>query len=143
MAGRVGSEKELDGRSLRRLSILRHAEEVSGSVAATCCYYRISRNVFYTWKRRYDEGGLDGLRDRSSAPHRMPNATSTEVVGKIMHLRQHYHFGPIKIHMYLTRHHGIEISASGIWRILKRQDMNGLPASRPPSDASGRPVLAS
>lgn len=92
--GGVWSGKELDRRSLRRLSILRHAAEVSGSVAATCRSYGISRNVFYTWKRRYDQGGLDALRDRSSTPQRMPNATSTEVVGKIIHLRQQYHFGP-------------------------------------------------
>jgi len=130
MSGRVWSEKELDRRSLRRLSILRHAEEVSGSVAATCRYYGISRNVFYTWKRRFDQGGLEALRDRSSAPHQSPNATSTEVVGKIIHLRQHYHFGPNKIQMYLKRYHDIEISTSGIWRILKRLDMNRLPASQ-------------
>ena len=130
MADRVWSEKELDRRSQRRLAILRHAEEVSGSVAATCRYYGISRNVFYTWKRRYDDEGLEGLRDRSSAPHNSPNATPTEVVGKIIHLRQHYHFGPNKIQMYLQRYHGIEISTSGIWRILKRLDMNRLPASQ-------------
>jgi transposase len=62
MADRIWSEKELDRRSLRGLSILRHAEEVSGSVAANCRYYGISRNVLYTWKRRYDAGGLEGLR---------------------------------------------------------------------------------
>jgi hypothetical protein len=72
----------------RPRSILRHAEEVSGSFAATCRCYGISRNVFYTWKRRNDGGGLDALRDRSSAPHRTPNATSTEVVGKIIHFQE-------------------------------------------------------
>ncbi len=30
-----------------RLAVLRCAEEVSGSVAATCRYYGISRTVFY------------------------------------------------------------------------------------------------
>jgi hypothetical protein len=32
----VWNERELERRANRRLSILRHAEEVSGSVAATC-----------------------------------------------------------------------------------------------------------
>jgi hypothetical protein len=41
----------------------------------------------------YEELGEDGLRDRSSAPLNSPNAASTEVVGKIVYLRQHYHFG--------------------------------------------------
>ena len=32
--------------------------------------------------------------------------------------------------MYLKRYHDIEISPSGVWRILKRLDMNRLPASQ-------------
>ncbi len=50
MAERVWSEKDLARRANRRLAVLRHAEEVSGNVAATCRYYGISRNVFYRWK---------------------------------------------------------------------------------------------
>ncbi|MDH3498769.1 MAG: leucine zipper domain-containing protein [Acidimicrobiia bacterium] len=34
--------------------------------------------------RRYEEKGLEGLRDRSRQPHHSPNATSAEVVGKII-----------------------------------------------------------
>jgi transposase-like protein len=47
----------------RRLAILRHAEEVTGNVSMTCRYYGISRQVYYTWLRRYREEGVDGLRD--------------------------------------------------------------------------------
>lgn len=47
-----------------------------------------------------------------------------------MYLRQHYHFGPEKISMYLKRYHDIEISSSGVWRILKRLDLNRLPSSQ-------------
>jgi len=52
------------------------------------------------------------------------------VVGKIIYLRQNYHFGPGKISMYLQRYHQVKISHSGIWRILKRLQMNRLPASQ-------------
>jgi hypothetical protein len=52
------------------------------------------------------------------------------VVGKIVYLRRSYHFGPHKIAMYLKRYHDVQISPSGIWRILKRLDMNRLPASQ-------------
>jgi transposase InsO family protein len=114
----------------RRLAILRHADEITGNVALTCRYYGISRQCFYTWKRRYDADGLDGLRDRSSRPHVSPGVTRTEVVGKIIYLRQHYHFGPAKIAMYLARYHDIQISHSGVWRVLKRLDLNRLPASQ-------------
>ncbi len=47
-----------------------------------------------------------------------------------MYLRQHYRFGPMKISMYLKRYHDVEISKSGIWRILKRLDLNRLPSSQ-------------
>jgi hypothetical protein len=73
-----------------RLAVLRHAEEVSGNVAATCRYYRISRNCYDKWLR---------LKDCSSCPHHSPRAA--EVAGKILQLRTHCYFGPAKIAMYL------------------------------------------
>jgi transposase-like protein len=94
----------LDRQVRRRLAILRHADEMTGNVAMTCRYFGISRQVFYTWRRRYDELGADGLRDRSRRPRVSPNATHVEVVGKIIYLRQNYHFGPAKIAMYLKRY---------------------------------------
>jgi transposase InsO family protein len=124
------TEREAARVVARRLAILRHAEEVSGNVAKTCRYYGISRQLFYVWKRRFEADGVDGLRDRSRRPKHSPRATRTEVVGKIIYLRQNYHFGPAKIAMYLKRYHDIEISISGVWRILKRLDMNRLPTSQ-------------
>jgi transposase len=124
------SEQELARNARRRLAIIRHAQEVTGNVAKTCRYYGISRNLHYKWFRRFEAEGIEGLRDRSRRPLSSPRATQTEVVGKILYLRQNYHFGPMKISMYLARYHDIEISNSGVWRILKRLDMNRLPASQ-------------
>jgi len=112
------------------LAVLRHAEEVTGNVALTCRYFGISRPTFYKWRDRFEEHGPEGLRDRSSAPHHMPTATPTDVVGKIIHLRSHYHFGPQRISMYLARYHEVQISPSGVYRILKRLGMNRLPSSK-------------
>ena len=39
------------------------------------------------------------------------------MVGKILYLRQHDHFGPAKIAMYLQRYHQVQLSPSGVWRI--------------------------
>ena len=93
-----------------RLAIIRHVEEVSGNVSATCRYYGISRPTYYTWLPRYEKEGLKGLEDRSSTPHHMPTATPAEVVEKILWLRQQYHFGPEKISMYLQRYHDVTVS---------------------------------
>jgi transposase len=121
----------MDREVRRRLAIFNHAEEITGNVAMTSRYYGITRQAFYTWKRRYEELGEDGLRPRSKRPKVSPNATHVDVVNKIIYLRRnYYHFGPGKIAMYLKRYHDVSISHSGVWRILKRLDMSRLPSSQ-------------
>ncbi len=124
------TERELSRIAAHRLAVLRHATEVSGDVSKTYRYYGITRQSFYKWQRRYAQLGEAGLRDRSSRPHRSPRATREEVVGKIVYLRQTYHFGPLKIAMYLRRYHDLTLSQSGIWRILRRLGLSRLPASQ-------------
>jgi transposase InsO family protein len=123
-------EREQQRKIRHRLGVLRHAEEVTGDVSATCRYYGISRPTFYKWLHRFEELGEEGLRDRSSRPHHSPNATQAEIVSKIVYLRRSYHFGPQKIAMYLRRYHDVTISPSGVWRILKRLGINRLPSSQ-------------
>jgi transposase InsO family protein len=123
-------EREQQRKIRHRLAVLRHAAEVTNDVSATCRYYGIGRPTFYKWLHRYEELGEEGLRDRSSAPLRCPNETPADIVGKVVYLRQSYHFGPRKISMYLRRYHDVAISPSGVWRILKRLDMNRLPSSQ-------------
>jgi transposase len=110
------AERELERRAQRRLAVLRHMEEVSGNVAATCRCYGISRQCYYGWLRRFEADGLDGLKDRSQRPRHSPRATQAGIVEKIIWLRQHYHFGPAKIAMYLGRYHDVTISVPGVWR---------------------------
>ncbi len=59
-----------------RLAVIRHAEEVTGNVAQACRYFGISRQTFYVWLRRYQDKGLEGLREKSRRPHHCPHATS-------------------------------------------------------------------
>ena len=61
------TDRELERRANRRLAVLRHVEEVSGNVAATCRYYGISRQCYY------------GLKDRSSRPHHSPRVTQADL----------------------------------------------------------------
>jgi len=55
------TEAQIDREVKRRLAILNHAEEVTGNVAMTCRYYGITRQTFYTWKRRFEELDEEGL----------------------------------------------------------------------------------
>ncbi|MGV9950010.1 helix-turn-helix domain-containing protein [Rhodococcus aetherivorans] len=124
------SPREVERRAKHKLAVLRHVEEVSGNVSATCRYYGISRQCYYTWRRRFDDEGFDGLKDRSSVPHHQPTKTDPEVIEKILWPRQQYYFGPQKISMYLHRYHDLAISPSGIWRILLKLGLGRLPASQ-------------
>ncbi|HEY1762998.1 MAG TPA: helix-turn-helix domain-containing protein, partial [Acidimicrobiales bacterium] len=124
------TELEIQRIVRHRLAVIRHAQEISHNVQKTCRYYGVSRSWYYKWLERYNREGEVGLRDRSKAPITRPWATSDEVVAKVLYLRQHYHFGPQKISMYLARYHDVEVSGSGVWRILKRAGLNRLPRSQ-------------
>jgi transposase-like protein len=69
------TERELTRKANWRLAIIRHAQEVTGNVAVTCRYYGVPRQSYYKWLRRYEELGVDGLRDRSCRPLVSPHAT--------------------------------------------------------------------
>ena len=94
-----------------RLKLLQAAGH-AGNVARTCRHFGISRKTFYKWRRRHAEHGDAGLADRARAPHHSPRATPREVVGKIVYLRQHYHFGPP--HRQATRRSGAGASYQGL-----------------------------
>ena len=75
------NERERDKNAARRLAILRHAEELTGNAALTFRYYGITRQAFYLWRRRYEAGGLEALRDRSKRPRSCPHEVSSTPPG--------------------------------------------------------------
>src|SRR6266540_2614359 len=103
------NERDQQRKIRHRLAVLRHAEEVTGNVSATGRSHGISRPTFYKWLHRFEELGEEGLRDGSSRPLNSAGATDIQIVGKIVYLRQHYHFGPRKISMCLARDHDIAL----------------------------------
>jgi transposase InsO family protein len=112
-----------------RARVLRQAVD-SSNVAWTCRRFGLSRKSFYKWKRRFLEHGEAGLADRPRTPRRFPRATRPEVVGKILYLRQHYHFGPGTIADYLKRFHQVSVAPSTVHRLLGHHGMNRLPANQ-------------
>lgn len=110
----------------RKLRILRHAEQI-GDVSKTCRYFGIGRASFYRWQAAFRRQGELGLANRKTIPKNPANQTAPEVVEKVLHLRQTYHLGPIRIVWYLARYHDIKISDAGVYRILRRHGLSKLP----------------
>jgi transposase InsO family protein len=48
----------------------------------------VSRQCAHRWVRRFDEFGVEGLRDRSSRPHRCPARTSARVEARVVACRR-------------------------------------------------------
>jgi hypothetical protein len=113
-----------------RAKILQHASGEPRTVARTCRHFGISRKTHYKWKRRQAVDGDTGLCDRSRVPWRSPHATPTEVVSKILYLRQQYHFGAGRIADYLWRFHQVSVARSTVCRVLGIHAMGRLPANQ-------------
>jgi len=69
-----------------------------------CAIYDIARETGYYWLRRYEQGGLEALRDRGRAPQRHPNQTPERVEEAVLELRRaHMSWGPRKLKRVLER----------------------------------------
>lgn len=110
-----------------KLRILNHAQ-LTGNVAKTCRYFGISRQSFYTWRQLYYQHGENGLINKKPCPENVSIRVAPEIEEKILYLRQNYHLGPKRIHMYIQRYHPeMKVSDSGVYWVLKRNNLNRLP----------------
>jgi putative transposase len=72
------------------------------SFAELCRQYGISRRCGYRLAARYRSEGVEGLKERSRAPHHHPNAVSEEAEAAVVGVRRkHPTWGPKKIRAWL------------------------------------------
>jgi len=64
----ASAERELVRRAKHKLAVLRHVEEVSGSVSATCRHCGISRQTYYGWLKRFEAEGTQAPLVSTSPP---------------------------------------------------------------------------
>jgi putative transposase len=83
------------------------------SMVELCERYGVSRKTGYKWVERYEREGLDGLQERSRAPHRCPHRIAPDVATAICAARrQHPSWGPEKLlHWLKPRHPELELPA--------------------------------
>jgi transposase InsO family protein len=107
------------------------AEGNEVNVAALCRREGCSRKTFYKWVKRYREGGLEALEDRSTRPHRSPNQIPAGVENEIVRLRKELDeagldHGATTIQWHLERlglGEAAVPSVAGIHRVLVRRGL--------------------
>jgi len=95
----------------------------SFSMSELCVRYGVSRKTGYKWIGRFEQDGLDGLRNRSRRPHRSPSLTPADQVEAILALRKRHPFWGAKklLHVLQSRHPKTSWPArSTVCDILKR-----------------------
>ncbi|PPF75232.1 IS481 family transposase, partial [Subtercola sp. Z020] len=93
----------------------------------------ISRQCAYRWVRRYRAGGVTGLSDRSSRPHRTPTRTSNDREHAVITARAELRCGPARIAAVTG------VPARTVSRILARHQMPPLADCDP---VTGQPIRA-
>ena len=74
------------------------------NMAELCNYYGISRKTGYKWLERYQQGGIEALRNRSRAPHNHPHEISAQVKESILAVKKRFpKWGAAKIRVGLER----------------------------------------
>lgn len=109
-----------------RLRWIKHYEQVTKKVAPTCRYFGISRGTFYLWYHRYLSLGVDGLKNKSSRPHKIQRWLPQDIVQTIIQLRLQRKYGPIRMSWYLRQKHNWYVSKNTIWRLYKEYGLNKL-----------------
>ena len=71
----------------RKLRVLNHAKE-SGNVSQTCRYFRISREIFYQWRRASERDGERALINSKPCPQNPQRRTPAHIEEKILQLRR-------------------------------------------------------
>ena len=121
------SKKQIGDLQVRlRLRWIQHYEQVTKKVAPTCRYFGISRGTFYLWYHRYLSLGADGLKDKSSRPHKIKRWLPKEVRDTIIQLRLQRKYGPDRMEYYIRQKFNWFVSSQTIWRLYKEYGLNRL-----------------
>jgi transposase InsO family protein len=83
------------------------------TIEATADRFQVDAKTVRKWRDRYLSEGAPGLMDRSSRPHRSPNATPPRMVRRVLHLRRKQRWGADHIA------HEVGLAASTVQRICR------------------------
>lgn len=112
-----------------KMEIIRLVEGSSLSARRTLAQLDVNRSTFYTWYRRYEEGGYDGLANRKPAQRRFWNRIPESEKERVVRIAlEHPEESPRQLAWSITDKEGYFISESTVYRILKAFDLITSPA---------------
>jgi transposase InsO family protein len=124
-----------------RMRFMLAVERQEETFAALCRRFSVSRKTGYKWLERYEAAGVEGLIDRSRAPHAHPQAVSGTIAERCLAVRRaHPSWGPAKVRAYLERRDPVIAwpAASTIGTLFDREGLTvrrRLRRRSPPSSA--------
>jgi len=132
-----GAELSRDARA--RLKWMDFYRSHGYNARLTCRHFGIAPQTFYRWKRRYDPGRLESLKDKSRRPHRLRRPTaSPELVEAVREAREDYpRWGKDKLAPLLGEA-GWQVSNSMVGRIMRRLREQGRLVEAPRASVSVR-----
>jgi transposase len=80
-----------------RMRFVLAAKKEGAVMSQLCAEAGISRQTGYRLLRRYESEGVEGLKDRSRAPHEHGRSREAELVDDVLALRAHYGWGAKKL----------------------------------------------
>ena len=89
-----------------------------------CGQFNVSRKTGYKWVERYEQGGPEGLSDKSRRPHSCPHETDQAIVEAIVQARmKHSTWGPKKLLKIFTPHYSSLPAISTAADTLRRKGL--------------------
>jgi transposase InsO family protein len=119
-----------------RLSFIAACLRQEEAMSQLCLRHAISRKTGYKWLGRYQQAGVAGLAELSSAPHAPGQSMDPAIVTSVLNLReQHPTWGPRKLlaRLRLDEPEKVWPAASTVGDLLRREKRSE-PRRRPPAE---------
>ncbi len=111
--------------------------EAGVPVAEVAGRFGVSRQSVHAWVRRYEQGGLGGLMDRSRRPKSSPGQVSAEIEAVVCEMRrEHPRWGPVRL-AHKVKRAGASPAPSrmSVYRLLVRHGLIEPQSRKRPKDS--------
>jgi transposase InsO family protein/transposase len=116
----------------------------TGNVAEASRKARVSRDTFYYWKPRFDEGGAEGLEQTESHAPQSPHKTAENIEKQVIEMRhEHREWGKRRIADELAKANTWRavISPNTVRRILEEAGLWFKPAAESQKEGAKQPTV--